>query len=930
MNKLITKLADSLNQRDFQCADNICYYIVNSNWVIPLLYLIQQPISSESEEFAHQMFELLIQYVDARLGEENWRIDDDLSDIHGVKWYRNDISGVDTSEPKLRNRFWQFDMLQTLPILAVPGESVDGALLWVVEVAFHSVSVERFIQEIRDCSDINFCRPACEFSDVALYKTQESYSILNSLKFSDEIAGANGGLDEEDKRVTVQGRSKMGKAGQAKAKVKRKSADGEWVMMKQLVVGRWDGPIATPCLEVAGPAPALRGVGDTSGLGVTHVNADTDNLNGLETWHETTLAAIALSGIASQPVHRIESNPCQVLLLGASLAAVTSFLSVLMSTAAAKHHRHLLLTLVDGIDNADNGPELSAFVKSCLHNVRGGGSGRVDVEVVSANPAEFLSSWKRCNSHSNAGICNCNCCSNGLNAPARECLCRVKYDTILMGVGCFDFGIGGGSVASNDDMDGGETLSLASIHSLDMLQPWGTLAIATKEEENSATSRPLFSTATIGSRTVYRLYESNLTDDCSALAPATQQRYVVYVNMPCSKSSNSSSDGCDGLTVEWWLQCIKRLNQPSVEIEAEIEADSECTPDLVSLSASTTMVLLPVAMDVFAAQKTSAVRIPSLISPEEAASIHALAGKRVARANAVGTDGAHMLPQAARRIGREIRSKDTHLWEVLFLQTDGAFYSALPDLLEKATRAVCQVDLDHRWGLLSAGPFSVRVVEYHTQNSPSSAIGDTHHYDQDSLVTLDIMLSEPGVDFAGADIQTLEVGDDGDVTGLQSHLVSQYDALCFVSHKYHSVKPLLRGRRVVCVLEFWRGSPQHRHRTCPHRCLALGKPCALEEGPANGDSCNYGSRNSKEGSGDMDGVISPPFTLAAARFRPASTSTTIPCSLVNSAGSRFGGDVGLFWQATVASDGVDDKKPQVIMPLSDAAVQELDDMFGDD
>ena len=45
------------------------------------------------------------------------------------------------------------------------------------------------------------------------------------------------------------------------------------------------------------------------------------------------------------------------------------------------------------------------------------------------------------------------------------------------------------------------------------------------------------------------------------------------------------------------------------------------------------------------------------------------------------------------------------------------------------------------------GPLSVRVAEYHDQDAPGPGLPDPNHYDQDSAVTIDIMLSEPGVDF---------------------------------------------------------------------------------------------------------------------------------------------------------------------------------------
>jgi len=837
--------------------------------------MIQQPVNSEEEELSHQIFELMIQYVDARLAEEDWVIDYDLCGIYGEKWYRHEISGADASQPKLSNSIWQFELLQSLPILIVPGESADGSLLWQTEVRFHSIPTDRVVGEIHSwvgaandlCSDVSNEVSGPESDAI------ESYSLLNSLKFTDDIPAATGGVVDDlpvpPGSAGARGKSKRGKYG--RRKTKNSGAVGEWVLMRQLVVGRWDGPVATPCLEVVGPAPAVHGLLQTR-------PQETEVCEGvaeLETWHETTLAAVALGGMAAPPDAGVASQPCRVLLLGASLAAVTAFLNSLFTSGGTC--RKVVFSLVGGIDNGHNAPQLSEFVRVCLRGVgpapvpaTGGGS--VEVEVLEVGPSKFLSTWKRCNVGPNCSYC----CDGG-------CLCGRRYDAVLVGAGT----------------------DVALCPTSTILQPWGTLAAVMKEEAGVG---PLPKQGVVASfdavsadRKVYRLYESTLSDGSGAECPAKHQ-YVVYASMP-----NSRHRG--GLTVEWWLESITRLNSSPDE--------DGVAPTLVAVPADAGGVL-PLAMDVFAAQKTTAVRIPALVTPEEAADIHSLAGKCVV----LGDGGQRSVSDSVHRIGREIRSKDNHLWEVLFLQTDGAFFSALPGVLEKATRAVCEVDRVQGWGLLSGGAFSVRVVEYHTQHAPSSAIGDTHHYDQDSLVTLDIMLSQPGEDFAGADIQTLEEG--GSFT---THPVSQYDALCFVSHKYHSVKPLLRGRRVVCVLEFWRGTPANRHRTCPHRCLAVKKPCPLETGFEGAEEVQNKGTNCVNDCSDRCVDISPPFTLAAARHRLPTDqfAATESSSVIN-----FGGDVGIFWQASIASDGVDDKKPQVIVSLGDKAAQELDDMFGDD
>ena len=47
----------------------------------------------------------------------------------------------------------------------------------------------------------------------------------------------------------------------------------------------------------------------------------------------------------------------------------------------------------------------------------------------------------------------------------------------------------------------------------------------------------------------------------------------------------------------------------------------------------------------------------------------------------------------------------------------------------------------------------------------------------------------------------------------------QGDLMLFVSHKYHNIEPVRRGKRVVLVAELWDG-PERR---CAHRCLGRGE-----------------------------------------------------------------------------------------------------------
>lgn len=166
--------------------------------------------------------------------------------------------------------------------------------------------------------------------------------------------------------------------------------------------------------------------------------------------------------------------------------------------------------------------------------------------------------------------------------------------------------------------------------------------------------------------------------------------------------------------------------------------------------------------------------------------------------------------------GVEARLKCSNAWHVAYLQANALMERFLSDVLEKIYAIVTEVDRAEGWGLLDE-PYHVRVAEYHRQRAPSGAIPDITHYDEDSLVTVDILLNDG---FEGGDFQTLEPNN-----RLARHeFQAPGDALVFVSHKYHCVTPVTRGERRVLVLEFWRGPA----RRCPHRCAARQKSCPLE------------------------------------------------------------------------------------------------------
>lgn len=205
------------------------------------------------------------------------------------------------------------------------------------------------------------------------------------------------------------------------------------------------------------------------------------------------------------------------------------------------------------------------------------------------------------------------------------------------------------------------------------------------------------------------------------------------------------------------------------------------------------------APDVLNAQKTRVVPAGK-ICPEDLAILKRLAGR-------------------ATGCGREIRSPQSDSWQVLFLQTNRFFEEEAPDLLKRLADIARSVALGEKWVTMEqADRLQARVVEWHEQDAPGPGIPDPRHYDMDSLITVDVMCSEPGHDFLGGQLQTLEVD------GLKEHSFQLCDILVFQAHKYHCVAPVVQGRRRALVLEFWDGPARH----CPHRCTSFERICPQE------------------------------------------------------------------------------------------------------
>ena len=183
-------------------------------------------------------------------------------------------------------------------------------------------------------------------------------------------------------------------------------------------------------------------------------------------------------------------------------------------------------------------------------------------------------------------------------------------------------------------------------------------------------------------------------------------------------------------------------------------------------------------------------------------------------------------------------------WETTYLHTDGGFERLCAPLRQKLLDAAIAVDAEEGWGLLtpreaSCGPIRFRTVEYHEVQA-HGALPDPTHFDGGSLVTIDVMLANPCAsaedgdgrggreegDFEGGRFVTVEA--DGSLT---AHRFERGDAIFFVSHKYHSVQPVTRGRRAVLVAELWHG-PERR---CAHRCEQRTGECGYSTSEANAE-----------------------------------------------------------------------------------------------
>jgi len=154
-----------------------------------------------------------------------------------------------------------------------------------------------------------------------------------------------------------------------------------------------------------------------------------------------------------------------------------------------------------------------------------------------------------------------------------------------------------------------------------------------------------------------------------------------------------------------------------------------------------------------ARNETETVLIPGLLSAEEVAELHAAAariaaqvgplrfGRKCWEQRVVRIPPCNLLliseaiPAVHPRVNDQAGS-----WELCYLHTGGAFEAQMPELSAKL-RAAAEAADEH--GVLA------RADE-------DRGLMDVGHVDSGSLLTLDVMLSSPGEEFAGGELVTLQ------------------------------------------------------------------------------------------------------------------------------------------------------------------------------
>lgn len=208
--------------------------------------------------------------------------------------------------------------------------------------------------------------------------------------------------------------------------------------------------------------------------------------------------------------------------------------------------------------------------------------------------------------------------------------------------------------------------------------------------------------------------------------------------------------------------------------------------------------VVPFYVDVDQAQRSAVVHFPKLLGAEELEEV--LACHRTA---AAAGDALELNAQ-----NREHKHKRCTFLHGAAVPERGQLVRRAPQILAKLLRAM--VDAHRRGGWAGEaerpGPLgdvdvrrlSIRVVELWEYDVQGGLVDD-YHYDAGSIITIVCLVNDDS-EFLGGVFRTFE----SDGKHLE-HRLCRGDVVCFVSHKYHNITPVLSGRRKSLVIELWQG-----------------------------------------------------------------------------------------------------------------------------
>jgi hypothetical protein len=247
-------------------------------------------------------------------------------------------------------------------------------------------------------------------------------------------------------------------------------------------------------------------------------------------------------------------------------------------------------------------------------------------------------------------------------------------------------------------------------------------------------------------------------------------------------------------------RAVARAALPAVDSSGSSISDERLRADYEQYLALQQRPLRLVPVD--EAQASSVVHLDGLLDEDDMAALSDLAhAASLADPSCVSDRSSWSDPgQIRAQISEGAEANDQgSVWSVVFLQAGRRLQRRLPAITTKLLAAVRAADQSNWRALSGLAHCNIRCAEYHTMR-PGGGLADPEHYDYGSLLTLDVMLSEPGADFEGGTFRTLEP--DG---SMRSHQFERGSALLFLSHKPHCVAPVTRGTRHVLVVEIWEG-----------------------------------------------------------------------------------------------------------------------------